>query len=503
MSRGRVLSWAAVAAVFAAGLGVRLVKLDEPPLDFHPTRQFRSALLARRFFLEGRAGVPAPRLDLARANAVEVYEPPLLERAAALAYGLRGREDLRIPRALSIACWLVAGVLVYACARRVSGPEGALASSGFFLLAPFGVEASRSFQPDPAMVTWVAATALALLHHAHRPRLSSLAMAGACAALAVLAKPMAAFVVGGGFAALWALRRRELGRRALLHAVVFVAMAALPVLPWYLPRLADGGSAAAVARISFHPGLLLTASFWIGWTGQVWKTCGLVAPLAALVGLLLAKDRDVRVLLAGLAAGYVACVIAFTYQSSTHDYYHLPLMPVVAIGLAPLVERALAMAREASGRPRHVLAVASALFFAACADAALTSRSRLRARHFGGQVALYRDVGARVGHGSANVLLADDYAYPLKYYGEIGGSTWPRAYDLPLMGLLGEPAPDAATRLRALIVTQHPRYFVVTVPQDLASQPGLAALLEGGYARHAAGEGYVVYDLTRGPGIRE
>jgi hypothetical protein len=64
--RSRVVSWAAVGLVFVAALGVRLVRFADPPLDFHPTRQFRSALLARRFFLEREAGVPASRLELAR-----------------------------------------------------------------------------------------------------------------------------------------------------------------------------------------------------------------------------------------------------------------------------------------------------------------------------------------------------------------------------------------------------------------------------------------------------
>jgi hypothetical protein len=496
MTRGGALGWAAVGVVFLAGLGVRLVQLDEPPLDFHPTRQFRSALLARRYFLEAAADVPTSRLDLARENAQEVYEPPLLERAAALAYRLRGREDLRVPRAISIGCWLLAAAFVYAFARRSGGAHGALVSAAFFLLMPFGVEASRSFQPDPAMVMGIAATALALWRYLERPRLSRLLAAGACAAVAVVAKPMAAFLVVGGFAACWITHRRALAGRASLHAAAFLALAALPVLPWYLPRLAAGGSAAAVARISFHPELLLTPSFWVGWTGQVWKTCGLVAPVAALVGVFLCRERAVRALLGGMAAGYVAYVVAFTYQSSTHDYYHLPLMPLVAVGLAPLVERALAAAREASGRPGYVMAIAAGLFFAGCADAALTERSRLRTRRFGATVAAFREIGTRVEHGAANVLLADDYGYPLKYYGELGGSTWPRAYDLPLMQLMGESVPDAATRLQRLMAAQRPRYFVVTVPEDLASQPGLAPLLDG-YAHHASGPGYVIYDLTR------
>src|SRR5262245_57857565 len=214
MTRARVLSWLAVTAVFAGALGVRLVKLSEPPLDFHPTRQYRSALLARRYFLEGQVAVPAWRTQLARANAEEVYEPPLMERAAAFGYRQRGREDLRIPRALSIASWLVAGAFVYALARRIAGPHGALVAVSFFLFAPFGVEASRSFQPDPAMVMWIAASALALLRYGERPKASTLALAGICGALAVLTKPMALFPVVGAFAGVTWARRGDLGRRA-------------------------------------------------------------------------------------------------------------------------------------------------------------------------------------------------------------------------------------------------------------------------------------------------
>jgi hypothetical protein len=36
--------------LFALGLGIRLVDLTDPPLDFHPTRQIRSAIIARSLY---------------------------------------------------------------------------------------------------------------------------------------------------------------------------------------------------------------------------------------------------------------------------------------------------------------------------------------------------------------------------------------------------------------------------------------------------------------------
>src|SRR4030095_5801349 len=121
MPRGRVLHGLALAALFAAALGVRLVRLGARPLDFHPTRQFRSALLARHSFLKGRRDVPEWRRRLATAEAAALYEPPTLARAAAGLYRLRGREDLRLPRLLSIAAWLLAGAWRDARAPRRAG----------------------------------------------------------------------------------------------------------------------------------------------------------------------------------------------------------------------------------------------------------------------------------------------------------------------------------------------------------------------------------------------
>ena len=50
---------ATLAVVFVAAAVVRFDHIGEPPLDFHPTRQYRSALLARRFYLEHNPSVSA------------------------------------------------------------------------------------------------------------------------------------------------------------------------------------------------------------------------------------------------------------------------------------------------------------------------------------------------------------------------------------------------------------------------------------------------------------
>lgn len=488
----RLASWTALIPLFSVALGVRLVGLSEPPLDFHPTRQYHSALLARRLYFDSVPGIPEWRRHLAQVNRLPRLEPPLLEHATAFAYRLRGGEDLRIPRVLSIAAWLIGGGFVYRLGRRVAGTAGALVSAAFFLLAPFTVEASRSFQPDPLMVALLAGAFLALLNYGERPRLGLLLLAAAVGGLAILIKPMAVFQVVSTAAAVILFRRRQIGRRWPIHGALFLlGMAVLPA-PYYY---AERGGLDHMAQQSFIPHLLVTRAFWIGWFFKAWTACGLVPPALAALGAWRARDGLARAMLAGMAAGYVAFAIAFNYKVSTHDYYHLQLYPLVAVGLAPLVDRTAAMVRNSSGQPRLMTAVAGGIFTLSCLDAALTARSRIRSRDFARELAVYREVGERVGHAPSNVLLADHYAYPLKYHGELGGLEWPRSYDFQLTRLMGGTPLGAGERLKPILESDQPSFFVITVPRDLATQPDLAALLQRSYPLEAAGDGYLIYRL--------
>ena len=86
------LLWAAVLVIFVVGLAIRFYDLDDAPLDFHPTRQLHSALMARGMYYENLPNVP----EWQRKLAVEQWkqegliEPPIMERLAALTYQIAG-----------------------------------------------------------------------------------------------------------------------------------------------------------------------------------------------------------------------------------------------------------------------------------------------------------------------------------------------------------------------------------------------------------------------------
>src|SRR3970282_754773 len=83
-------------------------------------------------------------------------EPEIMERLAAFIYRYTG-EQLWIPRLVSSVVWLVGGIFIYLLARDLVSVDGAVLALAFYLFMPYGIFASRSFQPDPLMVALIVA----------------------------------------------------------------------------------------------------------------------------------------------------------------------------------------------------------------------------------------------------------------------------------------------------------------------------------------------------------
>ena len=143
----------ALLVIFILGFAIRFYDLADLPLDFHPTRQLRSALIARGMYYQTLKDAPADQ----RAFAIQQWkflaslEPEFFERVVAFTYQFTG-EKVWIARIYSSLFWLVGALFLFLLARELTSMDGALAASAFYLFSPYAVIASRSFQPDPLMV---------------------------------------------------------------------------------------------------------------------------------------------------------------------------------------------------------------------------------------------------------------------------------------------------------------------------------------------------------------
>jgi 4-amino-4-deoxy-L-arabinose transferase-like glycosyltransferase len=333
-SQNGVLTWSIMIVMLLAGLGIRLFDLTDPPMDFHPTRQLRGAIIARSIYYNLLPDADPQKRQLAALYATQTgqYEPPILETLVAYTYRLIGSEVFWVARIYSSLFWMVGGVFLFLLGRRMTGTGGGLIALGYYLFLPFAAQASRSFQPDPGMVMWLVIFAYALYRWGEAPTWKWAVIAGVMGGMAILTKPVAVYLVGAAAVAV------------VLHSLGFVqsfrkpqvwgmaVLMALPSFGYYL-LLGHGNTAGYIANWTVALShLIIEPAFYVRWLSFVQNWMGFTPIVLALIGIILATPRN-KALLIGLWVGYFIYGLTLPYQMYTHSYYHLQLVPILALSL--------------------------------------------------------------------------------------------------------------------------------------------------------------------------
>jgi len=487
------------ALIFIAALGIRLYRINEPPLSFHATRQYRSLLIARGFYYQGLQGLPEWKKEVTRINQQRqgLLEPPVIELLTAAGYRMVGGEYFWFPRLLSILFWLVGGGFVYLIGEKIANAKAALFATAFYLFLPFSIQASRSFQPDPLMVLLLLSSVYACLRYDEQPSTSRLIVVYILSACAIFIKPVSLFVIYTVFGTL-AFNRQGF-RKAVSNPAIFVffLVTPLPALLFYLYGILTSETLQTQAQASFLPQLLLNPFYWRGWLENINAVIGFIAFLGALLGLMMVpKDRPL-ILLFAMWAGYILFCLVFNYHIATHDYYHLQLIPIAALSLSPLV-MAIAERLEDNNREWYrQMAIRFILLLAFVIYAAVTVRNLAAAPNNVTSVGVAEEIGSRIKHSTRTVYLASDYGLSLEYHGEISGLPWPLVSDLQWESLANQEILDAEDRFQAWFYPEEPEYFIITDLREFEEQKDLAHFLRANYPLLVRSDSYQIYSLQQ------
>ena len=461
-----------VMLVIAAGT-LRAVHLDQPLLNFHPTRQYRSALIARACYFDRTRHAADPLRQVAAANRVfqPAGEPPLMEWLACGTYLLVGHESLPFARAYAALFWIVGSLPFYAVAHRVTSPTAALVGLAVYLFLPYGVVASRAFQPDALMTCcgWWALLGLFRYYEGSVPESdrrdrARLVVASLGIAVAALVKPMSVFITVPAAIGLATARFGTIGALRSAKALAPVILGLVPPIAYYGYGAVFGTLARDQMRLRFVPSLIGTPFFFDGLATQVRRVFGVPVFVAALAGTLVASRGVARSLLGWMWIGYAAFAIAFTYHMPTHDYYHLPFIALAGLATAALVN-------SVRNALVHVTIAAALAMWGTT-----TAWPRLQPGALPARVALYQEIGDLAEHTTKAIFLDLEYGYPLMYHGMVSGDAWPNSDDLAAEGMGGAAPVDAATRLER-DYSPHVTHFIVTDLASLAAQADLRELL--------------------------
>lgn len=500
--RSRILEVCLVVALLGIGLGLRLVKLDEPPLDFQPTRQLRSAIIARGMYYQNSPGADPQLREKAIAiwSTMERYEPPLLEHLVAWTYQLMGGEHLWVARLYSSLFWIIGGIALYGLVRRVFSMGSGLFALGFYLILPWGVQASRVFQPDPWMVMWVLLSAYALYRWGESGARSWLwtVLAGLFAGLAMLVKIMALYAevcMAAGVLLTLLFEEKPFTqslRRLLTLPQVWVFAGLSAILPGiYYIGLGQRSTDFAAFWVFSFTGLLGQSKFYVHWLGLIHGIMDVAVFFAAILSALL-YPRRARGLMLGLWLGYFLIGISFPYQIYTHDYYSLILVPIVAMSLAPVAHEILNRVKKQSVFWQFTIAL---VFLSIAGYYTYVARSQLFAFNYKNEPIPWQEMGQKLPNDGTIIALTHDYGNRLKYYGwRTVNLLWPSQADINLSAAQGVVKIDNYSEYFKQ-QTAGMDYFLVTLFGDLNAQPELKSLLYDHYPIAQQGDGYILFDL--------
>ncbi len=327
-------------ALIATGLGLRLVAIDNRPLDAHHVRQSDTSSIARVMAREG-VDLLHPRIAWAGAGAGTVEsELPLYAAMVALSWRVFGEGPgaYAWPRLLSVLWWLIGGVaLALWVRRRLPGP--AWPALLLYTLSPLALVFSRNIQPDAmgvALMLW-AMLAADRSREARGPA-ALLGLVVAAAALLGLA------VAAAGKAVFWAplvlvLVVLRADRWRLPAAALLVAVAAGIAAAWFWhARVHLGAEGATFGFWGYAAHKWGATATWLDIATWRYIIGTLVAHALTPAGVLLCaagailarRDRELAVFGGGLALGGLAMAVA-TEGFGLHDYYQLSLVPFASV----------------------------------------------------------------------------------------------------------------------------------------------------------------------------
>lgn len=487
------LRQAALALVFLTGLVLRLIDLTDEPLDFHPVRQLRGAILSRAMYYDLIPSADPETRERAKrfAQTLEPLEPPLLEAMVAVGGVILGKESAWIARLINAVIWMGAGVLLYRLARRMMDVDGAVIAAALFWTLPFGVFTSRSFQPEAMNILGLVVTAYSLRRWVEKPTWRWALLAGVMAGLTVLSKGRLALILLILVVAV-AVSARGL-RRPLGDPQVWaigVLMVSIPAV-YYLGFI----GARTLGYLSTTSGdflwMSLEPSFYVRWLRFTDSLIPLPLILASLIGTALLYARG-RAMMLGMWLGFFTYGVSLPYTMVTHNYYSLPLVPIVALGLGPAASAITA--NIATLGLKEKVACLGLLALAVAYPAWLT-RSALIGNDYRGEAGGWAEIGQALPTDGRTIAVTQDYGYRLMYYGWRQVELWPSRADMESFALQGHNAdPDFVRSFNQR--TEGFRYFLVTNFGEFEGQPDLKAHLEANFPIALRGPTFVVYDLA-------
>lgn len=322
--------------ILLLGLTVRLYKINLPLLEFYPSRQIQTADIARNF-LRNNFNILNPTVSYSGPG----YTPFLIEfpgynYAVAILYSIFGISEV-IGRYVSLVGWLLSLILVYKIALKISSKITANIAALFYCLSPLSVLISRSFQPDQWMLTFSLAGIYSILLWQGK-NMFYFYLSAIFISASILIKIPAVIFTLIPISYLILKSKKHLSK---IHNYSYLTIALLPVTLWFtyayfrnisgLPTL---GNFSLSNWFGFE--VFLNPKYYLNIFGFEYNLVLLPIGIILFVIGVFQKLKSNQSFLYCWLVGVILYFLIFNKHNMTHEYYHLPLLPIAVlfIGIA-------------------------------------------------------------------------------------------------------------------------------------------------------------------------
>lgn len=324
--------------ILISGFAVRLYKIDNPIADWHSWRQADTAAVTRNFFKSG-LNLLYPKYDdlsdvsghgLLNPNGYRYVEFPvfnLLHYILARVFTFKPLEFWG--RMVSVFSALVSAVFLFFLVTRHTRTESGLLAAFFYLFLPFNIYFTRVVLPDPLMVSCALACLYFFDSWTISHKLYLITLTAISGTLAVLIKPVAVFLM---LPMVWQVYQKY--GMAFLKKKSLWLLGLVITLPFIFWR-----------GWSYHHPEGIPASIWL-FNGDHIRFKGAFFRwiFGERIGKLILGAWGVLLFGGGLITGssyFISWVVAAILYLSIlatgnvrHDYYQIPIIPVIAVFLA-------------------------------------------------------------------------------------------------------------------------------------------------------------------------
>jgi hypothetical protein len=174
----------------------------------------------------------------------------------------------------------------------------------------------------------------------------------------------------------------------------------------------------------------------------------------------------------------------------THNYYHLQLVPILALSLAPVAQLIFERVFQ---QPRFWQFFFAGILLIGIAYPSWISIYNQRLEDNRHEPAYWQEMASYLPTDGKILALTQDYGYRLMYYGWRKVILWPTVGDQTLSDLRGNGKNFAGFFSKR---SEGKNYFLVTAFNQFDRQPELKQYLNDTYPVLAEGDGYLIYDLV-------